>query len=91
MKPFKRPSIRIWLRLICLCSPLVLTGCNYFILIGYLIGGPPSIEPDFDVETNKSMTDLDVTVAVVCYAPPKLKWDFSKVDKELAKYNSLYQ
>ena len=62
------------------------SGCNYAILAGYLIGGPPSIEPDFELMTKKSMTDKDVVVAVVCYAPTELKWDFSKVDKEIAKY-----
>jgi hypothetical protein len=71
-----------------LATALVLSGCNYLILAGYLIGGPPSIEPDFDKMTNKSMTDLDVTVAVVCYAPTELKWDFDQIDNELAKYIS---
>lgn len=66
----------------------MLCGCNYVVLAGYLIGGPPSIEPDFDKTTQKSMTDKDVTVAVVCYAPPELKWDFHSIDKELAKYVS---
>lgn len=66
----------------------VLPGCNYFVLLGYLIGGPPSIEPDFDAMTNKSMTAKDVKVAVVCYAPTELKWDFDKIDQELAKYVS---
>ncbi len=32
-------------------------GCNYFILLGYLIGGPPQIEPLFERDTKKSMTD----------------------------------
>ena len=66
----------------------VLPGCNYFVLLGYLIGGPPSIEPDFDALTNKSMTARDVKVAVVSYAPTELKWDFDKIDQELAKYVS---
>ena len=61
-----------------------LSGCNYFILAGYLIGGPPSNEPDFDASTQKSMTDFGVTVAVVCYAPVELKWDNNKIDQELA-------
>ena len=74
------------LRWMLLLSLLPSGGCNYFILIGYLIGGPPSIEPDFDKQTNQSMTDSGVTVAVVCYAPMELKWDFYQVDQELAKY-----
>ncbi|MDA0834377.1 MAG: hypothetical protein O2955_10500 [Planctomycetota bacterium] len=72
--------------LACSCLLMLQTGCNYFILLGYLIGGPPSIEPDFDTQTRKSFTDRDVSVAVVCYAPTELKWDFSEIDNELAKY-----
>jgi hypothetical protein len=62
-----------------------LTGCNYLLFAGYLIGGPPSIEPDFDAETGLSMTDKDVTVAVVCYAPKDVKWDNANIDHDLAK------
>ncbi len=65
---------------------ITMTGCNYAILLGYLIGGPPSIEPDFDVMTNQSMTDKEVSVCVVAFAPTELKWDFPKIDHELAKY-----
>lgn len=63
-----------------------LTGCNVGILLGYLIGGPPSIEPDFDVMTTQSMSEKDVTVCVVAFAPTELKWDFPKIDHELARY-----
>ena len=38
-------------------------------LIGLLIGGPPTIEPEFDMQTKQSLSDKDVTVAVVCFAP----------------------
>ena len=65
-----------------------LGGCNYFVGIGYLLGGPPSIEPDFDRMTNLSLTDKDVIVAVACYAPNELKWDNSEVDREIAEYVS---
>ena len=78
-------AIRCLTLLVCLFA---LPGCNYVVLLGYLIGGPPSIEPDFDSMTNKSMTDKDVTVAVVCYAPTELKWDFDKIDRELSRYVS---
>lgn len=64
----------------------LLAGCNYVVILGYLIGGPPSIEPDFDAATGKSLTDYEVTVAVVCYAPKELKWDFENIDNELGKY-----
>lgn len=79
-------------RAICLILMLLAfagtSGCNYFIPIAYLIGGPPSIEPDFDLMTNESMTDKDVTVVVVAYAPPELKWDFPQIEHELARYVS---
>lgn len=70
-----------------LCSAVLLmtaTGCNYFILLGYLIGGPPQLEPLFEKETNKSFTDKDVRVAVVCYAPDELKYQYSDIDHVLA-------
>ena len=83
------PVTRAWQpMLFALTAAFALSGCNYFILAGYLIGGPPSIEPAFDKMTGNSMTDLDVTVAVVCYAPVELKWDFDQIDNELAKYVS---
>jgi hypothetical protein len=69
-------------------SALAISGCNYLIFAGYLLGGPPSIDPDFDVETGLSMTDKDVTVAVVCYAPTEIRYDFSRIDKDLARYVS---
>ena len=70
-----------------LLLPLTLAGClKQLVMLGYLIGGPPSIEPDFDMMTKKSMTAKDVTVAVVCYAPLEVKYDFSAIDAELAKY-----
>ncbi len=65
---------------------LLLSGCNYVLLLGYLIGGPPSIEPDFDSATNKSLTDKDVKVAVVCFAPRELKSDNAEIDSEIAQF-----
>ncbi len=69
-----------------LCTTM--SGCNYFILLGYLIGGPPSIEPDFDAQTQKSMTEKDVTVAIVCYAPLELQYNFDGLHNDLAKYTT---
>jgi hypothetical protein len=72
----------------CLLIGLLLVtapGCNYMLLLGYLIGGPPQEEPQFEKETKKSMTDKDVRVAVVCYAPDDLKYKFENVDHILAK------
>jgi hypothetical protein len=62
------------------------SGCNYFILAGYLLGGPPSIEPDFDRMTKKSLRDKGVKVAVVCFAPDEVRLNFIDVDKDIAKY-----
>jgi len=78
---------RTWLvATVLVASVAGLSGCNYVVFLGYLIGGPPSIEPAFDQETNKSLTDYEVTVAVVCYAPKELKWDFDNIDYEVGKY-----
>jgi hypothetical protein len=62
------------------------SGCNYFILAGYLLGGPPSIEPDFDKMTKKSLRDKGVKVAVVCFAPDEVRLNFIDADKDIAKY-----
>ena len=72
------------MRLAAIACVLVQAGCAQTVLLGYLIGGPPSIEPDFDAQTGFSLTDEGVTVAVVCYAPNELKWDFEKIDDEIA-------
>lgn len=80
---------KIMKSLLLMFAVIGLTGCNYFMLLGYLIGGPPSIEPDFDVMTKKSMSDKEVSVCVVAFAPTELKWDFSKIDQELARYVAL--
>jgi len=64
----------------------VLPGCSYILFLGYLIGGPPSIEPKFDAETKESMTDRGVTVAVICFAPNEVRYNFESIDHELAKY-----
>ena len=78
------------------CSTVIctgLTGCNYFILLGYLIGGPPSIEPDFNAVTGRSMAEKEKTVAVVVYAPEDIQFDHSGIDFEINKYvsNRLHQ
>lgn len=70
-----------------LLLPMAQLGClKEMLFFGYLIGGPPSIEPDFDTMTKKSMTAKDVSVAVVCYAPLEVKYNFSAIDSEVAKY-----
>jgi hypothetical protein len=64
---------------------LTASGCNYVVLLGYLIGGPPSIEPDFDAVTTESLTAKDVVVAVICDAPKEVLYDFNKIDREVGK------
>jgi len=61
-----------------------LSGCAQFVLLGYLIGGPPSIEPSFDAETGTCLTGKEKRVAVVCYAPTELKFEYPKIDAEIA-------
>lgn len=65
-------------------SLTALPGCNYFILLGYLIGGPPQIEPVFEAQTKKSFTDRGVRVAVVCFADDELKYQYDNIDHIVA-------
>lgn len=83
---FIRPARSLAAGLLALTLLTGLSGCSYILFLGYLIGGPPSIEPDFDAETKESMTDKDVTVAVICFAPNEVKYSFEDIDHELAKY-----
>lgn len=78
----RRPPILRWLLILVMLTTV--PGCNYFLLLGYLIGGPPQIEPLFEKETKKCMTDKDVRVAVVCYAPDDLKYQFEDLDHIIA-------
>jgi hypothetical protein len=81
----RRPS-RLKALGLCVCLGLALStsGCAQFVLLGLLLGGPPSIEPDFDAETGKSLKKKDIKVVVVCYAPTELKWNFPSIDDEIA-------
>ena len=65
------------------------SGCRVGMLLGLLIAGPPTVEPEFDRQTKQSMTDKDVTVAVVCFAPTDVRYSFESIDHELSKYVSL--
>lgn len=67
-------------------AALSLSGCKEVMLLGLIIGGPPSIEPDFDAETKKSLDLPDVTVAVICYAPTEVKLYNPEIDDELSKF-----
>jgi len=83
-RPLSKASVRLTAVLFSLVSLLAIPGCNYFIALGYLIGGAPQEEPLFEKETKKSMTDKDVRVAVVCYASDELKYRFDNIDHIIA-------
>ena len=79
---------RVLLTLPLIAITLVLSGCRAGMLLGLLIAGPPTVEPEFDKQTKESMTDKEVTVAVVCFAPTEVKYAFENIDHELAKFVS---
>lgn len=56
------------------------SGCKYLVMAGYFLGGPPSIDPEFDKKTGKSLTDYGVVVAVVCFADNDLKYNHDSID-----------
>lgn len=63
---------------------LTAPGCQYVLMLGYLIGGPPVEEPLFERDTGQSMTARDVRTAVICHAPDELKYRFSDLDHIIA-------
>lgn len=83
------PSSRWTLLLLVTLGLISCTGCNVVLLLGYLIGGPPSIEADFEAKTKKSLSGKNKTVVVYCYAPDELRWDHDKIDYEISKYVSV--
>jgi hypothetical protein len=74
--------LRCVLGLTTLC--VALSGCQQFVVLSYLLHGPPTVEPDFDSETGKSLSAPKKTVAVVCFAPKELQWKFPQLDDQLA-------
>jgi hypothetical protein len=70
-----------------LLGAIVLSGCQPIMMLGYLIGGPPTVEPDFHRKTKKeSLSAKGKITLVYCYAPKELKWDNESVDYDLAKH-----
>ncbi|MCA8998727.1 MAG: hypothetical protein KDA80_17130, partial [Planctomycetaceae bacterium] len=63
-----------------------LSGCAQFVLLSYLIHGPPSIEPDFDAETGESLSDPDQLAAIVCFAPTEMQYKFPQIDDQVATH-----
>jgi hypothetical protein len=64
------------------------SGCNAVMLLGYLIGGPPTTDPDFEVRTKQTLAGKNKknVVLVYCFAPKELKWDNESVDYDIAKH-----
>lgn len=54
-------------------------------IMGYLVGGPPSVDPEFDTTTNLSMTDKGVKVAVICTAPKNMKSEHPEIHTSIIK------
>lgn len=87
MDRYPRENSSRWLTLrVTMCGLLLLTvaGCKQFIILSYLIGGPPSIEPLYDKQTGRQLTEYGKLVAVVCYADNEMKWDFDQIDYQIA-------
>lgn len=89
MTTTRQPAVRsrgLWVLLFAAGLCLANCGCSYLLFAGLLLGGPPTVEPAFDKETKESLTDKDVTVAVVCFAPDEVRYSFEDIDQELSKY-----
>jgi hypothetical protein len=85
--PVRERRRRLLCLLCLLAAALPQAGCNAVLSLGYIFGGPPMREPDFEKRTPKeSVKGKDKKVLVFAYAPTKLKWDNEAVDYELAKY-----
>lgn len=70
-----------------LLGAIALSGCQPIMMLGYLIGGPPTVEPDFHKKTKKeSLAGKGKVTLVYCYASKELKWDNESVDYDLAKH-----
>ncbi len=77
---------RLWPFAVIFALTTALSGCQAVVLLGYLIGGPPSTDPDFHIRTKQTLEGKNTKVLVYCYAPKELKWDNEAVDFDLAKH-----
>lgn len=80
----RRP--RLWILTGLLALFVSISGCAQFVILSYLLHGPPSIEPDFDIETGQSMSSPGKSVAIVCFAPTELLWKFPQIDDQVAMH-----
>ena len=62
------------------------SGCQGIVLLGYLLGGPPSTDPDFHQKTKQTLEGKNKVTLVYCYASKELKWDHESLDFDLAKH-----
>lgn len=60
-------------------------GMNSLVMLGYLIGGPPTIEPEFTTATGIDLQRDAEKVLVLCTAPKEMKFDYDDVDQDIAK------
>lgn len=77
---------RFWRALAILFLVAGQSGCQPFMLLGYLLGGPPSTDPDFHQKTKQTLEGKNKVTLVYCYASKELKWDHESVDFDLAKH-----
>ncbi len=90
----RRPGItgamqsRGWRLIALLALVACQSGCNAVMLVGYLVGGPPTTDPDFHVRTKQTLEGKNKknVVLVYCFAPKELKWDNESVDYDIAKH-----
>ncbi len=81
---YRKPALSAGRIIVATLLMVSISGCKQFIMLSYIIGGPPSIEPEFDRQTGHQLTEYGVKVAVVCYAPDELKWDYDSLDEHVA-------
>ncbi len=62
------------------------SGCAPFMTLAYLIGGPPTTDPDFHQKTKQTLEGKNKVTLVYCFAPKELKWDHEALDYDLAKH-----
>jgi hypothetical protein len=77
---------RLWPLAAVVALTLAQSGCQAVVLLGYLIGGPPSTDPDFHQKTKQTLADKTKVVLVYCYAGKELKWDNEALDYDVAKH-----
>lgn len=77
---------RLALAVVLCCTAFSCTGCNVVLGLGYLIGGPPMLDPDFHKRTNKFLEDSKKPTVIVCFAPEQIRLEHPAVDYELSRY-----